>query len=799
MVSYTSTIKSSNLLKRLNPFPASWQERWRRFSSVNPITGRVLLFIGFTGFILFFFLSIFMALVYAGAFGALPATQDLKNINNNLASQVYFSDGTLLGSYFLENRLPVKLEDIAPCVTQAAIATEDVRFYKHHGIDWRSWGRVAVRTILMQEDQSGGGSTITQQLAKNLYPRKKYRMFSIPVNKAREIVIARRLEKIYSKDEIMALYLNTIPFSGNVFGIRVAAQRFFDTTPKNIKPEEAAVLIGMLKATTAYHPVKNPKRSKERRNTVLARMEKCGFLTKPECDSLKNRSLQIRYRASSNYQGAGSYFLDHIRLELEEALKKYTKPDGSAYNLNTDGLKIYTTLDSKIQKHAEASVVEEMRKIQENYFKHFKGHKGELPYGSEELLRQQIRASERYQRYKEQGLSKQKIDSLFAKKVKMTLLNWQTGGDRDTTLSPLDSIKYYLSILNTGFLAVEPKSGKIKAWVGGVHFKYLKFDHIKSRRSVGSTFKPILYAQALRSGISPCKHFRNEHIVYEEFDNWAPRNIEDDYGGSYNMQGALRKSVNVIAIQVILEIGVDSVRNLARAMGITSPIPKEAGIAIGGVDLSLYEMTNAFATLANEGIRPELHWLTRIETPDGKTIAEIRPPNPKKFQRALSERHAQMITRMLEKVVRNGGTAQRMERQLDVDIDVAGKTGTSNDQKDGWFIGYTPDLAVGAWVGGENPQVRFRDTKLGQGSSTALPICSNFFNRVYQDKAFEKWEEHQFPHLDSLTHAMLACQPRVKIDSTMQDSTGLAPILPETPAAVPVKNEDNEEFDGGGN
>lgn len=496
-------------MRNLNIIPATWWTRYEDYVSKHPIKARMLAILVIFTSVFTLTVLIFSVMLLMGAFGPIPSVTDLRRIDQNLASEIYSADGVLLGRYYIENRLPSELGEISPHVINALVATEDARFFEHHGIDYRAWGRVLVNSILLQKNDSGGGSTITQQLAKNLYPRQKFWLFTLPLNKAREIVIAVRLEKIYTKEEILRLYLNTIPFSDNVFGIKVAAQRFFDTTPTDIKPEEAAMLIGMLKATTAYHPLRNPGRAIERRNNVLRRMERYGFLKLEESDSLRRIPLKLKYKVRTHNDGIATYFRENLRLQLEEELKKYTKPDGSAYNLYTDGLKIYTTLDSRLQLHAEKAVTDKMREIQHSYYQHLKKHKNALAHGSGALLSQQLRNSERYRRLKEQGIPQNKIESILSERVKMTIFDWKTGGERDTMLSPVDSVKYYLSILNTGFLAVDPSTGGIKAWVGGINFKYFKFDHVRSRRQVGSTFKPVLYAQALESGLDPCKHFHN--------------------------------------------------------------------------------------------------------------------------------------------------------------------------------------------------------------------------------------------------------------------------------------------------
>ncbi len=781
------------LLKKTNPLPVKWQQRYYALASKRPWLAKFVLGSIITASLFFILLSIFIILLFNGSFGPIPPTTTLKNIDHNLASEVYSADGVLLGRYYIENRLPANLEEIPECLKQALVAAEDSRFYKHHGIDYRALGRVFIKSILMQEDESGGGSTITQQLAKNLFPRQKFWMLSLPINKAREMVIASRLEKVYTKEEIIALYLNTIPFSGNVFGIKTAASRFFNVEPAKLKTEQAALLVGMLKATTAYHPIKNPDRSIGRRNAVMARMERSGFLTKEALDSLQALPLKLDYKVRTHNEGIATHFREHLRLQLEEELKKLTKPDGSAFNIYTDGLKIYTTIDSKMQEMAEKATSEVMRKIQGNYFKYNGKDKDAPLYGNDNLLNQQVKLSDRVRIMQGRKASKKEIAEALKKPVKMTILNWKNGLDVDTMLSPVDSVKYYLSLLNTGFVAVDHKTGGVKAWVGGLNFKYNKFDHVKSRRQVGSTFKPVLYSAALEAGMNPCKNWHNKHITYPEFDDWAPKNVDDKYGGYYNMEGALKKSVNTIAVQVILEIKTDSVINMARRMGIGSPIPKEAGIALGGVDLTLYEMISAFSTIANRGKKPVLHYVTKVETRDGEAIKGIIAPSPKNFVAAMSEMHADMMRHFLTKVVESDrGTAHRFREQFKHKVPVAAKTGTSNDNRDGWFLGFTPDLCFGAWVGGEHQAVRFQETKLGQGSSTAMPICSNFLNQVYESKDFKKLLENDFPEMDSITLDRLDCYGlrKSKNDSTDVDIDSIV-VQPAT--ATPVVNEIKED------
>jgi len=762
--------KWQSLKVMLYPYLRSQIARYRAYEAKHPRKAKLFLWIGLPGIAGFGSLLFFLALIYVGAFGWLPSYAALKDLNQNIASEVYSADGELLGKFYLENRLPADLEDVSPYIINALISTEDARFFEHGGVEVRAWGRVFLRTVLMRDESAGGGSTLSQQLAKNLYPRKRYSILTIPVAKMKEIIIANRLEHVYDKNELLALYLNTVPFGDNVFGIKVAAQHFFSTTPKDIKVEEAAVLIGMLKANSAYNPARHPVRALSRRNTVLAQMMKYGHLDSLELDSLSQLPIELKYSTESHNEGLATYFRANLQLELEEELKKYTKPDGRPYNLYTDGLKIYTTINAKMQRYAEEAVAEQMKNVQKNFDEHFKGYNNAIPWGTDELLQQTKRASERYLRLKKKGLSEAEIDSNFATPVPMTIFSWETESqDKDTLMSPLDSIKHYLTTLNTGFLAVEPQTGKVLAWVGGINFKYFQFDHVKSIRQVGSTFKPVVYAAAIEKGIAPCERIENAFITYKEYDNWAPRNVDGKYGGSYSMRGALRQSVNSIAVQLIMKVGVDSVRRLAIEMGITTDIPHEPGIALGSVDASVYDMVIMMSTFPNRGVVTEPYYLTRIETADGKTLVESTAPNPNNFKRVMNPVNADMMTHLLQGAV-DGGTGGRLRYQSGFYYPAGGKTGTTNNNSDGWFTGFTPDIVFGAWVGAEQPVVRFRSTRLGQGAATALPICGVFLRKVYEDDTFKSYRTAAFHRLDSLSYAKFNCPDFIPPDSVLLDS-----------------------------
>jgi penicillin-binding protein 1A len=702
------------------------------------------------------FTVLFIALlVYTEALGPVASYPELRAIQNYNASEVYADDGTLLGKYYIENRINADFEEISPNIINALIATEDARYFEHSGVDFRATMRVLFKSILLSDDASGGGSTLSQQLAKNLYGRKDYWMFSMLINKFREAIVARRLEKVYTKEELLRLYLNTVSFGESIFGIKVAAQRFFGKPPNELKLEEAATLVGMLKATTYYSPVRHQERAEQRRNTVLSQMVRYEYISREVKDSLVAIPLETKYYKEGNNQGIATYFREHLRLELEEILKDYRKPDGTPYNIYTDGLKIYTSLDARLQEYAEQSVAEHMAELQKNFYKDWK--KG-TPWGSKKVLQQAVEQSDRYKKLKQKGLSEEAIEEVFNKPVNMTVFSWEEGGEVQREMSPLDSVKYYLTILNTGFLAMEPSTGLIKAWVGGINHKYFQYDHIFARRQVGSTFKPVVYASALQNGMLPCEYTKNEQVTYTNFEGWTPRNANGKYGGVYSMEGALSHSINVATVEILMRSGVDSVSQLARAMGVSSPIPQVPSIALGTVEASLYDMVNVYATFANRGRRPEVHYLDRIETFDGEILVAFDRPDPYQFPRVLGQNESDMMIKMMESVV-DSGTARRLRWEYGLYNDIAGKTGTTQNHSDGWFIGFNPGLVAGVWVGAESPSVHFRSMRYGQGSSSALPIWGKFMKKIYSDKAYKQIRYARFKEPADTVKAMMQCPP----------------------------------------
>jgi penicillin-binding protein 1A len=709
------------------------------------------------------FVLLLLGSIYAGIFGKLPDANTISSIKNYQASMVYSADNVLLGKYYLQNRTNTMFSELPEFVSNALIATEDARFYQHNGIDTRSLGRVLFKTLLLQDESAGGGSTITQQLAKNLYPRRHHFILSLTVNKIREMIIAVRLEKVYSKHEILQLYLNTVPFGENTYGIEAASEHYFSKNPQKLRIEEAAVLIGMLKATNTYNPVNNPDASLARRNTVLSQMEKYGYLKKETEDSLRQLSLKTDYRLIDHNTGLATYFREHLRLELEKWCTEHPKSDGSVYNLYTDGLRIYTTINSKMQKYAEEAVSQQMRTLQKAFYNHWKGR---IPWQRyPDYINDFVKRSDRYQKMKKAGFSEKEIEKTFHTKVKTSLFSWS--GDKEDSLTPVDSIKYYQYILHTGFMAMELPTGYVRAWVGGINHKYFKYDHVLSTRQVGSTFKPFVYAAALADGYEPCDFISNDSITYTDYDNWTPRNAEGGYGGEYSLKGALSHSVNTIAVKLLMSTGINNVIKLAHQLGITEELPAVPSLALGTAEISLYEMIRAYSTFPNKGKPVEPVYIQRIEDNSGNVLYQNKPE--KQYEQVLDEKVAAMMNRMLQNVV-DSGTAAGLRSRYGMYNEIAGKTGTTQSQADGWFIGYTPVMIAGAWVGAENPVIRFRSLALGQGAHTALPVWALFMKKVFNDPDYRNADKYTFPPLpEDLEASFEACPEFVPDEKNIID------------------------------
>lgn len=683
-----------------------------------------------------------------------PSKNELASIKNAVASEVYSKDSVLLGRYYIQDRTEIKFQDISPHLIDALIATEDIRFYRHKGIDYRSLGRVLVKSILLQDESSGGGSTITQQLAKNLFPRKSYGIASMLINKLREAVIATRMERIYEKDEILALYLNTIPFADNTYGIQAAAKRFFSTTSDNLTLEEAGVLVGMLKATHYYNPRLFPDRARERRNVVISQMVRYNFIPAQQADSLRKKPLELRYQKTTFHEGLAPYFREHVKAELIRWCEQHKKPDGTAYNLFTDGLKIYTTIDSKLQRYAEAAVTRQMSGLQKQFFDHWGKVK---PWqGNDAVIRDAIRRSHRYKQLKGQGLSEEAILEIFNTRIPMQLFTWE--GEKEVEASPIDSIKHHLQYLNAGFLAMEPETGQVKAWVGGINHDFFQYDHVResTKRQVGSIFKPFVFAMGIEQGMQPCELIPADLKTYinEEGKEWTPRNSQYDYGVDYTMRGALAYSVNTVSVKLIQRAGIGNTINLVRKLGVKSDLQEDASISLGSSSISMMEMTGAYAAIVNNGTTSYPYFIQSIQDRMGRVYDDFIPES--RGEPAMSPETAQLVRHMLQGVVQEG-TASRLRWRYNILNDVGGKTGTTQDNADGWFMAITPKLVIGTWVGADDPRIRFRSTYLGQGSNTALPMVAYFLEQINKDTGYRDISKAKFPSLPYALSSRLDC------------------------------------------
>ncbi|MEX2370176.1 MAG: transglycosylase domain-containing protein [Bacteroidales bacterium] len=680
-----------------------------------------------TGSILLLY-SILFFLVYTGMFGHLATVQELKNIQNHISSEVYSNDKVLLGKYYYQDRTNVRYQDLPEHLIHALIATEDARFYEHHGIDGRSTLRVIFKSILLQNRGAGGGSTIHQQLAKNLYKRKRYSIITMPVNKFREMIIGVRLDKAYSKKEILELYLNTVSFGENTYGIETGSQRFFRMQPGNLKIEESALLVGMLKGTYVFNPRYFPERSKSRRDNVLSRMHKHNYIDKVTLDSLCALPIKTDYVNLSHNEGPAPYFREHLRLFLFDWAKNNPKSDGSHYNIYTDGLKIYTTINADLQQYAEEAMMAHMANLQKNFDRQWKTRD---PWGRQNgFILKILEKTPAYGRLKKQGLSGEEIIEALKIPKRMEIFTYE--GMKETEMSVYDSVVHYSRFLHAGLLSMEAETGYVRAWVGGINSNYFKYDHIHSKRQAGSTFKPILYAAALKNGHDPCSYLPNDSVVYEEYNNWTPRNASGGYGGYYSMKGALSQSVNTISVKLLEETGTDAVIRFSEQLGIEGDMPEVPSLALGTGNVSLKEMVRAYSVFLNEGRIVEPIFLKRIEDKHGNVLFEAES---RISEQLIDPHQALLMTEMLKSVV-DSGTASSLRRVYGFENEIAGKTGTTQHNTDGWFIGYTPVLITGIWVGGDLPSVRFRYGGYGQGASAALPIWARYMQKIYRNPLY---------------------------------------------------------------
>ena len=681
--------------------------------------------------ILFFFC------VAKGVFGAMPTFDELENPRTNLATEIISADGKVLGTFFVENRSNVRYAELSHYMPEALISIEDERFTEHSGIDEKALFRVAYGVLT--GNKRGGGSTITQQLAKNLFPRgENLSKSKLVLRKFQEWITATKLEHNYSKEEIVAMYLNTVAFGHNAYGIRSAASTFFDKKPSEMTIEECALMAGVVNAPTRYSPIRNPERSLGRRNLVLKKMAENGFISQAECDSISQIPIDMTHFSIKDHNtGQATYFREFLRGYLTAWADTTFRADGTPYNIYRDGLRIYTTIDSRMQSYAEEAVREFMGKeLQPTFNKHWKGQKN-APFSGltadqiDANLETSMKRSDRYRVLKNAGMPYDSIKAEFNRPVRMTVFSWD--GLIDTVMTPMDSIRYYKWFMQASLVSIESHTGHVKAYVGGLDYRFFKYDHVtQARRQVGSTFKPFLYSLAMQEGeYTPCTKIPNiqYNVILEDGKVWSPRNAGGHVGEEITLKYALAMSNNWISAYLMNQFGPNAVIAQARRMGVESPIEPVPAICLGVCDLKLIEMVRAMSTLANQGVYIKPMFVTRIEDKNGNVIQRFSPEESE----AMSELTAYKMIELMKGVVQSG-TGIRLRSLYGFNNPIAGKTGTTQKNSDGYFMGITPDLTTGVWVGAEDRSVHFRSTKLGQGSHTALPIWALYMKKVYADK-----------------------------------------------------------------
>ncbi|WP_026955093.1 penicillin-binding protein 1A [Algoriphagus vanfongensis] len=697
---------------------------------------------GFFGFILFVWM---VSVDFLGLFGALPDFKALENPDSEVASELYSIDGFLLGTYARENRSPVTYQELSPNLVNALIATEDERFEEHSGIDIRAMSRVFVKSILLGQD-AGGGSTLSQQTAKNLFKTRtddnQGFLSSIPglrmlIIKTKEWIVASQLEKAYTKQEILTLYLNTSEFGSNAYGIKTASKTFFNKTPDELDIQEAAVLVGLFKAPTYYSPVYNPDNSLRRRNTVLNQMVKNNFLSKSDYDSISAMPIELDYKVQNQNIGLATYFREVVKADLLRWTKENIKSDGSSYDLFGDGLKIYVTIDSRMQRYAEEAVEEHMKALQALFYKDMGSRDPWIDESHRVIpnfIENAVKRTEAYRLLKVRyGDDTDSIDIKLHEKKKMRVFSWD--GEIDTLMSTMDSLKYYKKFLQTGFMSMDPHTGHIKAWVGGIDHKYFKFDHVmKGKRQPGSTFKPFVYAAAIENGYSPCYSVVDQPVeVYIPGQPaWSPSNADGKFTyQKMTIRKAMAQSINSVTAYMMKKLSPKIVVETARRLGVTSDLQEVPALALGVNDVSIYEMIGAFGTFVNKGEHTTPFYIDRIEDKNGNVIQQFTP----KKRPAMSEEHAYLMTYMLRGgFEEESGTSQGVPWSLREGNELGGKTGTTQNASDGWYIGMSKDLVSGAWTGGDDRAIHFRSWISGQGGRTARPIWVKYMEKVYADK-----------------------------------------------------------------
>ncbi len=737
-----------------------------------------LFFKVFIGFILLFSLLLFS--VAQGWLGELPSIEYIKNPESQVSSVIYSEDVEVMGKLYYENRTELNYKQISASTIEALIATEDERFYDHSGIDVFGVISATFRTFVLRKPS--GASTITQQLAKNLFHSEgRKNKFKRLIQKIKEWYIAIELERNFSKQEILALYFNTVPFLHNSYGLREASKTYFNKEPIKLTLDESAILVGMLKGPSLYNPKSKPKNALKRRNIVIEQMRKAGFINETTANRAKKLPIKLDYKLTSPSTGMAPYLREQIRIELVEILRNYTKENGESYNIYTDGLRIHTTINSKLQNYAEIAVAEHMPWLQKEFLREW-GAKDPYKYGAKanpDLVKNIVRETEHYKALSDAGKSEEEIFTILGKE-KHTMQIFTYRGPVDTMMSVIDSIKYIKKILQTGLCAMEPQTGKIRAWVGGVDFNFFKYDHVRksTKRQVGSTFKPFLYNVALENGMTPCSKLKYEKPLIEGHESWDPKgskNFQD--GEEVSLKAGLQVSDNRIAALLIKQFGPSLLIDKARQLGIETEFEEVPAICLGTADVSVIEMLGAYSPYMNEGIFSQPYYIDRIEDKNGNVIFENKPQS----KEAITAETAKLMNLMLQQVSKEKGTATRLRSQYGFKEEIACKTGTTQSNSDGWFIGSTSNLLTAVWVGADDPSITFASTRLGQGANSALPIWAKFYKKAttlpkYKSGSF-------FNETDSATIQKFNCSyldDRAPIDSygsNLQD-VDLDSILP---------------------
>jgi penicillin-binding protein 1A len=677
------------------------------------------------------FAVILFLLVYWEAFGPLPSKNELSEIRNEQASLVYSADGVLIGKFFAENRTNIKQDEVPEHLKNALIATEDKRFFSHKGYDTRSYFRVFFRTLLMGDKTGGGGSTLTQQLVKNLFGREEHGFLSMPVNKIREAIIATRMEELYNKDELLLMYLNSVPFGEDVYGIESAAQRYFNKRANQLNIQESAVLIGMLKANTYFNPKLNPKNSIARRNMVLELMKNANYLSDKESDSLKKTALGLDYE-NLNLNAPAGYFVYQVENKARQIIDSINENTGSKFDIEKDGLKIHTTLNMQVQNFSKLAIKKQLSKMQE-------------------LLDKELTKRGFKKKWYAQYVKKASVADNQKRSVE--LFEWD--GFTTKEISKLDSLWHYYKMLNASVLITNPKNGAVITWVGGNHYHTLPFDMVLSHRQIASAFKPILYATALENGIHPCQYLDNEEKEYPEYKNWAPKNanLKSTPDSSIAMWYALAKSMNIPSVELYFKTENESLIEKCNKLHFPEIEDPTPSLALGTLDLSLYEIVKAYASFANGGQMNELMMIDKITNADGVVIYQHLTSGPEEI---FSKETAEQITAMLQQVIEQG-TATKIRSQYGIKAELAGKTGSAQNYGNAWFLAYTPNIVLGTWVGASTPNVHFNNGK-GSGASLALPIIAEVMQGIEKDERLNQAYFTSFELHEEL-YSFLDCNP----------------------------------------